>query len=107
MHRECPLCGQDFLIEPGFYMGSSYLHYGLCVLVIFACLGLYFAFFSAYSELYFIAMALLANLLVLPFGFRMSRVLMLHGFAGIRFDPTVLDRQPHLVVDADGNLVEE
>jgi uncharacterized protein (DUF983 family) len=104
MHSECPRCGQDFRIEPGFYMGSSYIHYALCVVVIFACLGVYFLFFSTASELLFIAFALLANLLVLPFGFRMSRVLMLHFFGGVQYEPTVLLQTPPLIVGSDGHL---
>ena len=107
MHPECARCGQDFRIEPGFYMGGSYIHYGLCVLVIFACLGLYFLFVPTASELYFIAFALLANLVLLPFGFRMSRVVMLYCFAGIQYDPDAIEDAPHLVVDARGHLVEE
>lgn len=104
MPSECPACGQDFRIEPGFYMGASYLHYLLCVIVIVGCLGVYFAFFSRASEWLFIAAALGANLLVLPPSFRFSRALMLHLFAGIRYDPRVLSQQDIYYVDEAGNL---
>lgn len=107
MHDECPLCGQDFRIEPGFYMGGSDIHYALCVVVILLCLLLYFWLIPTASEMYFIVMALLANLVALPFGFRASRVLMLHFFGSVHYDPDAIRRQPHLMVDAAGNLIEE
>src|SRR5215813_11729589 len=31
MNRECPVCGQPFNIEVGFYYGSSYISYALTV----------------------------------------------------------------------------
>jgi hypothetical protein len=34
MHRECPHCGVTFEREPGFFLGSIYINYGLTVLVV-------------------------------------------------------------------------
>jgi len=31
MHKHCPVCGQEFDIEPGFYYGSSYVSYALTI----------------------------------------------------------------------------
>ena len=31
MNQECPVCGQPFNIEPGFYYGSSYVSYALTI----------------------------------------------------------------------------
>ncbi len=42
MHEACPVCGQPFELEVGFYYGSSYVSYAICVafsvatLIIFA-----------------------------------------------------------------------
>ena len=27
MNKECPVCKQDFVIEPGFYFGATYVSY--------------------------------------------------------------------------------
>ncbi len=32
MHRECDRCGLDLEREPGFYLGSIYINYGLTAL---------------------------------------------------------------------------
>lgn len=34
MHKSCDVCGLDFLREPGFYLGSIYVNYGLTALVV-------------------------------------------------------------------------
>ena len=31
MPNACPVCGEDFLREPGFYFGAAYVSYGLTV----------------------------------------------------------------------------
>jgi uncharacterized protein (DUF983 family) len=34
MHRECPSCGVKFEREPGFFLGSIYINYGLTALIV-------------------------------------------------------------------------
>ncbi|MGC3968078.1 MAG: DUF983 domain-containing protein [Pirellulales bacterium] len=34
MHERCDRCGLDFRREPGFYLGSIYVNYGLTALVV-------------------------------------------------------------------------
>jgi hypothetical protein len=34
MHRECPHCGVKFEREPGFFLGSIYINYGLTALIV-------------------------------------------------------------------------
>jgi len=34
MHRECPNCGVKFEREPGFFLGSIYINYGLTSLIV-------------------------------------------------------------------------
>jgi len=34
MHKECPHCGASFEREPGFYLGSIYINYGITVLIV-------------------------------------------------------------------------
>jgi uncharacterized protein (DUF983 family) len=42
MRKECDWCGLDFVREPGFYLGSIYVNYGLTALLITA---IYFTLF--------------------------------------------------------------
>ena len=86
MRTECPVCGQDFKIEPGFYFGASYFSYALNVALIAVFIAVFFVFFSEYSEWYLIGIILGVNLLLIPLNFRQSRSLMLHFGAGIRYD---------------------
>jgi uncharacterized protein (DUF983 family) len=34
MHRACPSCGTKFEREPGFFLGSIYINYGLTALIV-------------------------------------------------------------------------
>jgi uncharacterized protein (DUF983 family) len=34
MHRQCPYCGVTFEREPGFFLGSIYINYGLTALIV-------------------------------------------------------------------------
>lgn len=41
MHEECTVCGQPFELEVGFYYGSSYVSYALCIMFSVATLILF------------------------------------------------------------------
>jgi uncharacterized protein (DUF983 family) len=34
MHKQCPHCGATFEREPGFFLGSIYVNYGLTALIV-------------------------------------------------------------------------
>ena len=34
MHERCPHCGVKFEREPGFFLGSIYINYGLTALIV-------------------------------------------------------------------------
>jgi len=40
MHKSCPNCGQDFVIEIGFYWGSMYISYIVTSFLLFFLIGL-------------------------------------------------------------------
>ena len=42
MHERCPHCGLSYEREPGFYLGSIYVNYGVTALIVTAA---FFAFF--------------------------------------------------------------
>jgi uncharacterized protein (DUF983 family) len=85
MHSACPVCGQDFEIEPGFYYGSMYFSYALTVLLgLFIVIGSYFLLSDPPVWVY---LSILLGVLILlsPILFRFSRLLMLHWFGGVRY----------------------
>jgi hypothetical protein len=79
MHKQCPVCGQDLVVEPGFYFGSTYISYALNVAWIIP------GFLIAYAVLGWsfqaIMIGMLSVLLVLaPVLFRLSRSIWVHIF---------------------------
>lgn len=89
MHQNCPHCGQDFRIEPGFYFGASYFSYAFNVALIITFVALYFIFFSEYSEWLLIGIIIGLNVILVPVNYRYSRVMMLHLFGGVERAPEV------------------
>ncbi len=85
MHKNCPSCGQNFEIEPGFYFGAMYISYAIntgLTLVI----GL--TFFNLGIKDFWIYMATIIGVVVvlIPPIFRFSRVLFLYWLGGVKYD---------------------
>lgn len=103
MYPECTHCGQDFVIEPGFYMGASYIGYGFTsILSVAGGLG-YIFLFPEWNEWSVIGLIVLLILLLLPLIFRYASTVMLHGLGGIKFDPESV-RKHSFYVGEDGLL---
>lgn len=77
MNKECPVCGQPFDIEVGFYFGSSYISYALTVALSVATFVAWWVLmgFSLYDNRIFFWLATNAFLLILaqPYLMRVSR----------------------------------
>lgn len=87
MNNECPVCGQDFIIEPGFYYGSMYISYALTVAVeVAVILVLYQLFNDPDIWVYIVAMTV-ALMILSPMVFRLSRSLLLTYFGSVKYDP--------------------
>lgn len=84
MNSECPVCKQDFRIEPGFYFGASYFSYAFNVVFIFIFGGIYFIWFADQSPWYLIGAIVAFTVLAIPVNYRYSRTFMLHLFGGVR-----------------------
>jgi hypothetical protein len=82
MHERCPVCGQNFRMEPGFYFGGAYISYALAVLANLVMLYVLSLFrgnlFNHGTEV--IITIILTTLLVSPIVFRYSRVMLLYIF---------------------------
>lgn len=84
MPTNCPVCDQKFEIEVGFWYGTGYVSYAMCVALIFIFAVLYALIigFSWKDNSIYIFMPIVVGLLVLlqPFIMRLSRVFYLYVF---------------------------
>jgi uncharacterized protein (DUF983 family) len=87
MHEHCPVCGQKYEIEPGFFWGSMYISYFTTILIGLAVGFLDFAIVKDPPVWQVITCLCIALAVLSPFSFRFSRLVMLYLFASIRFDP--------------------
>jgi len=87
MPPACPVCGQAYEPEPGFYWGAMYISFafstGIMLVVGFA---VYFLLHDPDTWVYIVSVAV-ASLLLTPLSLRYSRTLMLYWFGGISYDP--------------------
>lgn len=104
MYPMCPNCQQDFQIEPGFYMGASYIGYGFTVLITLLGAFLYAFVFPEANEWTVIAWIILAILIFIPLIFRYARTVMLHLLGSIRYEPEFQKTPKGMFVGDDGLL---
>jgi len=86
MHKSCPSCQQDFVIEPGFYFGATYVSYALN----FAWLIPLFLFFYLVMDWPFNAFVITMFVLLpilMPLIYRASRSAFLAMY--VKFDKEV------------------
>ncbi|GAB3843090.1 DUF983 domain-containing protein [Hymenobacter jeollabukensis] len=89
MHQACPVCHQHYEPEPGFYWGAMYISYAFSVAIVVAVgIATYVLGHDPDAWVYITAVAV-TTLLMVPLSFRFSRLVMLHLFAGIDYDPAV------------------
>ena len=79
MYDECPICQQDFKIEPGFYFGAAYISYGINVALFISTFFIVYLGFGKGMNV-FIPVILGILLVFLPIIFRLSRSIWLHIF---------------------------
>ena len=77
MNRNCSNCGQDFLIEPGFYLGAMWVSYPIVIFleITFTLIGLFILQFGLISSILFSSVLLL---ILTPPLIRLSRSLFIH-----------------------------
>jgi hypothetical protein len=83
MPDRCPICGQDFIIEPGFYLGALWVSYPIVIALelIFIAISL-FVFKQSLTISFIVASLLL--LLLSPVLIRVSRSLFIHINVGFK-----------------------
>jgi hypothetical protein len=91
MYKNCPHCGLQYEVEPGFFWGAMYIAYAIISAFFVGALIIFFFFIDQGVEIlfYFISSYLIIILVLVPFILRYSRTLMLYAFGGINYDPTL------------------
>ncbi|HTQ28383.1 MAG TPA: DUF983 domain-containing protein [Puia sp.] len=96
MPEACPVCGQDFEIEPGFYYGTGFVSYALAVMF---CVASFITWLVAvgislhdHRFFWWIGINALLLLAAQPLLMRLSRTIWLTFF--VSFDPDWLIQPP-------------
>jgi uncharacterized protein (DUF983 family) len=84
MHKNCPVCGFDFIQEPSFYFGAMYFSYAIQV-VIFVMVYLILRYTINPGDWTYVLWMMGASLAITPFNFRWSRLAWINLFA--RYKP--------------------
>ncbi|WP_071891020.1 DUF983 domain-containing protein [Hymenobacter sp. PAMC 26628] len=87
MPAACPVCGQAYEPEPGFYFGAMFVSYAFSV-AIFAIttVALYFLAGDPALWVYIVGVGAAATACT-PLALRYSRALMLYWFGGVHYQP--------------------
>ncbi|MBX0292946.1 DUF983 domain-containing protein [Hymenobacter sp. HSC-4F20] len=87
MPAHCPVCGQAYEPEPGFYWGAMFISYAFSTAIMLVTGFLvYYLFHDPAVWVYVTSVAALAVLLT-PLSLRYSRTLMLYWFGGVHYQP--------------------
>lgn len=88
MHKNCPECGQDFEMEPGFYWGAMYVGYGLYCAYMLGTIGLLF-FVAGFTVNQSFVIALLGGIVMIPVIARLARVQWIN--IAVRYNKKIAD----------------
>ncbi|MHC2992089.1 hypothetical protein OB13_10995 [Pontibacter sp. HJ8] len=88
MHEQCPVCGMYYEVEVGFFWGAMYISYGFSVGIVLAVGVL--LYYLAHDPPIWVYLTTVATIVFLftPQLFRYARIMLLHYFSGVNFDPT-------------------
>lgn len=77
MYERCPVCGQKYVLEPGFYWGAMYISYAVCSGLIFVLFAVFYWGAGLNESLAFI-LAMILLFFIYPFVFRIARAIWLN-----------------------------
>lgn len=84
MNDTCPECGQDFVIEVGFYWGAMYISYGLALMVELPLMILTYHLLNDPDVWVYVGIIAVTLTLMSPLLFRISRMMMLTYFGSVK-----------------------
>lgn len=101
MPAQCPVCGQTFEPEPGFYFGSMYITFGFNVATTLVLGVLIYYLLGDPDTWVYVAFVTAVTLLLTPIILRYSRALMLYLFGGAQYNPYWHTSRRSAVSDGD------
>lgn len=94
MPEKCPVCGQAYEPETGFYWGAMYISFAFSTgIMLVVGVLLYYLAGDPDTWVYVSAVALVTVVLA-PLSLRYSRTVMLYLFGGISYDPDWANHAP-------------
>jgi len=84
MNKSCPVCGQNYEPEPGYYYGAMYVSYGLNVAILVAVWVATAVLFEDMSSWWFVFWAGLTGITLAPLTFRLARLTWINFFIKYR-----------------------
>lgn len=85
MHKKCPVCGQDYEPEPGFYFGAMYVSYALYVAFTISTFVLLVVLLDV-DVMNFLYFLLPCIVLLTPYFFRVARRTWINFFVSYKPD---------------------
>lgn len=85
--ERCPVCRLRYEVEPGFFIGAMYISYSFAVALMVTVSVAVFVLGNDPPLWVYMVTVIVANVLLVPLMFRYSRVLMLHWFSGVKYNP--------------------
>ena len=86
MNANCECCNLKFEREPGFFIGAMYISYAFSV-ALFTTVGVALSVLGDFAVSTYIITIIIAVILLLPILFRYSRIIYLHAFGGVKYNP--------------------
>jgi len=88
MYEDCAVCNLHYEVEIGLFYGAMYISYGMSVGIVFMVGILLYNFAGDPPTWVYVTAVASIILLLTPLLFRYARILMLHFFSGISYDPS-------------------
>ena len=84
MHERCPVCGQQYDLEPGFWYGTGYVSYALAVAICVATFVAWYVLIGISTDdnriFYWLIFNAVALVILQPWLMRLSRVIYIRFF---------------------------
>ncbi|AIZ64432.1 hypothetical protein PK28_13485 [Hymenobacter sp. DG25B] len=87
MPEACPVCGQRYEPEPGFYWGAMYISFGFSTGIMLVVGFLVYHLLHDPDVWVYILSVAVVTVLFAPLSLRYSRTIMLYLFGGANYDP--------------------
>ena len=87
MHDRCEQCNYRFSIEPGFFIGASYVNYAFFIVILLTTYFTGRVLFGRVEPVHIFYVVVSFVLILFPMLFRYSRVLYSYLFSGVSYDP--------------------